>query len=464
MLEQTVIDEQVITKVVHDLGGLGQEMADVAGEIEQLNGEAGACFQSLSHLVSVSTEVQTSNHGILQAASHSFAIADQTSQDVAHSRDMVEETLVKVADLMQAVSGINSQLQGLKSAFSSVRDVASAIDAIARQTNLLALNATIEAARAGDAGKGFAVVAAEVKQLASQTSQATETIGSTLTDLDNEAEALINLGGEAQVSMADVETSTSSMHGIIQGLDQAFQTIRDSSQSIERKVTENRSSITDLVTEVESVHKAFDATNTGLSKTSKRMLAAAAVADQMIASSSVAGVETENTFAIKTIQQLGQDIGQAFEEEVRSGRISEGDLFDSTYTPVPNSSPEQVTTPFTAMTDRVMPEFQETIVAENEAIAFIAAVDKNGYLPTHNKAFSKPQGPDPVWNAANCRNRRIFDDRVGLAAGRNTKPFVLQTYRRDMGGGKFVLMKDVSAPIYVNGKHWGGVRMGYRAD
>ena len=95
---------------------------------------------------------------------------------------------------------------------------------------------------------------------------------------------------------------------------------------------------------------------------------------------------------------------------------------------------------------------------------FCACVDVNGYLPTHNLKFGKPQGKDPDWNAANSRNRRIFDDRVGLAAGRNTKPYLLQIYRRDMGGGRFVLMKDVSAPITVRGRHWGGVRLAYRVD
>ena len=48
------------------------------------------------------------------------------------------------------------------------------------------------------------------------------------------------------------------------------------------------------------------------------------------------------------------------------------------------------------------------------------------------------------------------------SAGRNTKPFLLQTYRRDMGGGQFALMKDASAPIYVRGRHWGGFRIGYK--
>jgi len=95
-------------------------------------------------------------------------------------------------------------------------------------------------------------------------------------------------------------------------------------------------------------------------------------------------------------------------------------------------------------------------------VVFCAAIDRNGFLPTHNRKFSQAQGPDPVWNAANCRNRRMFNDRVGLAAGRNTKPFLLQTYRRDMGGGQFAQMKDVSAPVFVQGRHWGGVRIGYK--
>jgi methyl-accepting chemotaxis protein len=138
------------------------------------------------------------------------------------------------------------------------------------------------------------------------------------------------------------------------------------------------------------------------------------------------------------------------------------DLFDDRYVPVPGTNPQQFMTRFTDLTDRVLPLIQEPMLELDPRVAFCAAVDARGYLPTHNLKFSQPQRGDPVWNAANCRNRRMFNDRTGLAAGTSTKRFLLQTYRRDMGGGEYALMKDASAPIFVNGRHWGGLRIGYR--
>src|SRR5690606_27678028 len=123
------------------------------------------------------------------------------------------------------------------------------------------------------------------------------------------------------------------------------------------------------------------------------------------------------------------------------------------YRPVAGTDPVQYLTRFTEFTDAVLPAIQEKVAAGDDCIVFCAAVDENGYLPTHNRKFSQPQRDgDVTWNTANCRNRRLFNDRVGLAAGRNLEPFLLQTYRRDMGGGQFVLMKDISAPIIVGGR------------
>lgn len=105
---------------------------------------------------------------------------------------------------------------------------------------------------------------------------------------------------------------------------------------------------------------------------------------------------------------------------------------------------------------------QERLLELSERVTFCIAVDRNGYVATRNKKYNHPRRGDVAWDAANSRYRRIFTDRAGLAAGRNQRPFLLQTYRRDMGAGKFIVVKEADAPISVQGKHWGGVRLGFR--
>ncbi|MBX9874614.1 MAG: methyl-accepting chemotaxis protein, partial [Beijerinckiaceae bacterium] len=58
-------------------------------------------------------------------------------------------------------------------------------------------------------------------------------------------------------------------------------------------------------------------------------------------------------------------------------------------------------------------------------------------------------------------NRRIFDDRAGIAAARSVRPFLVQSYLRDMGGGVHEMVREVDAPVRITGRHWGGVRMAY---
>lgn len=166
---------------------------------------------------------------------------------------------------------------------------------------------------------------------------------------------------------------------------------------------------------------------------------------------------------IANAMDAAESIRKLFQGAVDEGELSLQDFFDEDYKHVEGSNPPQHLTRFTAFTDRVLPDVQEPTMDSHDAIIFCAAVDRNGYLPTHNLKYCHPQKPDdPVWNAANCRNHRIFDDRTGLAAGQNTDPFLVQSYLRDMGGGNYVLMKDLSVPVYINGKHWGGVRVGYK--
>ena len=164
---------------------------------------------------------------------------------------------------------------------------------------------------------------------------------------------------------------------------------------------------------------------------------------------------------IKAAESGAAQISAAFTAALSRHEISEADLFDRNYEPIPGSNPLQHMTKYVALTDKLLPAIQEPILEIDKRVVFAAAVDNNGFLPTHNNKYSHPQGKDVAWNTAHCRNRRIFADRTCLAGAHSTAPHLLQTYLRDMGDGTLIIMKDVSAPIYVNGKHWGALRVAY---
>lgn len=452
----------VLSGLAGELGSLGLVIADAAGIVEDSSVTTNQLSNAFGDLATATSEVRDANETISRSSSETLAVADAADQAVQQSQETLEAAVSRIGGLIDAVSEISNQLQGLQGALVSVRDVAGAIDAIARQTNLLALNATIEAARAGSAGKGFAVVASEVKALAQQTSSATDKIGSTLSELDSEADKLVSLGNQAIEYTGEVRESAGMLSDVIGNLDQSIDRIREASQSIDARVNENDERLGEFARHLAGMGNSLETSVSQLNICAGEMVGAVQSTDSMVGLAATS-VETNDTKFVDIILEMAEAAAERFAAAVNSGRISQQDLFNYAYEPIPNTNPQQVMAKFTSLTDAVLPEIQEAVLERDSRIAFCAAVDVNGYLPTHNLKFSQPQSDDPVWNAGNCRNRRIFDDRVGLAAGRNTKKFLMQTYRRDMGGGNFVLMKDISAPIYVNGRHWGGMRMGYKA-
>ncbi len=186
------------------------------------------------------------------------------------------------------------------------------------------------------------------------------------------------------------------------------------------------------------------------------------VSERLIDDLAHSGIETEDTPFIRAAQQAADRISQQIEAAVAQGTITLNDLFDEHYVAIPNTQPAQHTTRFVALADRLFPAVQEEMLGLSRKVVFCVASDRNGYVPTHNQQYCQPQRGDLAWDTAHSRYRRIFNDRTGLASSRNQRPFLLQTYRRDMGGGQYVLMKEASAPIRVQGRHWGGVRLGFQ--
>ena len=143
--------------------------------------------------------------------------------------------------------------------------------------------------------------------------------------------------------------------------------------------------------------------------------------------------------------------------------MSVADLFDEAYAPIEGSNPQQFRTKYLDFVERVLPAIQEPFLSRDPRMVFCATVDRNGYLPVHNKIYSQPQRPgDVAWNTANCRNRRIFNDRAGLAAAQNKRTYLIQSYPRDMGNGQTIMMREIDVPITVDGRHWGGFRTAYK--
>jgi len=150
----------------------------------------------------------------------------------------------------------------------------------------------------------------------------------------------------------------------------------------------------------------------------------------------------------------------ALEKGIAEQRISAADLYDRNYRPIPNTSPQKYNTAFDKYFDQVIEPIQEEILSRQGTVFFAICVDDHGYVANHNLRYTKPLTGDPELDKVNNRTKRIFNDKTGLKAAQNTEPFLMQTYMRDTGE----IMNDLSTPIYLNNRHWGAVRIGYKAE
>ena len=352
----------------------------------------------------------------------------------------------------QAVQVLGGEVAAIVDSLHQVADAAGQITQIALQTRLVAFNASVEAKRAGEAGRGFGVVADAVKDLAARVEVSSKHIMGTVTTLE---ERIGVLARETALDGAQREAQ-GQVHGALEQVQEAVGRIAAASG-------QGRARCEQLDQRMRDIESAMQRTAQALESALGRTETFLQVSEQMIETVANCGIETEDTPYIRAAQQAASQISRLLEDAVRMTVVQEADLFDEQYVPVPGSSPLQHTTRFTALADRLFPQVQEKLLSLSDKVVFCIAVDRNGYVPCHNAKYNQPQRPgDTLWNTANCRNRRIFNDRTGLASGRNTKPFLLQTYRRDMGGGQFVVLKEVAAPIRVGNRHWGGLRLAFK--
>lgn len=460
--------ERAMNVIGSQVGELSINIADTSGMIGDVSGSLSLQAGELHSLTRDISMIARSNQTVAEASNGAIIAAKSTHKGLETTTQSVSGILINAVSDIKSMATNATETTGVLNAVSDqitqIHSFSEAIRGIATQTQILAVNAGIMAANAGDAGRGFAVIADAVKQLADKT-------GTVSRDMVARLQALREIVDQMQKQNSDNETAATA----------AFQRSTEIEAEL-HKFSGFSQSVAGMITEIERISSPVEETtqacSTVLAKVSDldkqvhnsaEMLTAASTkidrlvsfSENVIGEVAQSGVETEDTPLIRHCIAKAAEVASIFEQTIRAGILSMSDLFDEDYQPLPGTNPQQHMTRFTRHTDRILPPIQEAMLEFDSRILFCAAVDRNGYLPTHNRIFSRPQSPDPIWNTANCRNRRMFDDRTGLAAGSNRKPFILQTYRRNMGGGIFSLMKDLSAPIIVEGRHWGGLRIGF---
>lgn len=457
-------DHNFIKNVIAETSKIGLDVTDIAGDIDRISTSSVGLVTSSANISQSSQHLLQGSERVVDHARNMQSVIQSVGNEIHESQMMVDSATGNLTSFAEDVKDMTSQILALRTDLDRVAGFAANINKITQQINLLALNATIEAARAGEAGLGFAVVASEVRSLANDTNKTNKEISGLLSTLGQKTSALVNICQAGQGKAQDTLQNCTELKSKVDMVSSSFSEVEKQAESITHEVDIIHTQADNSNSGVKDLQAGLEVSDKSLNEAKKRINRLIGYCEHLVSLCVDNDMESDDGQFLEKLKPAAKAIEDAFEEALKRGEVSMAELFDDKYVEIKGTNPVQFKTNFLKITDKYFPPIQEAALEISPRVVFCAGVDKNGYLPTHNLKFSKPQGDDPVWNAANCRNRRIFNDRVGLASGRNTKPFLIQMYRRDMGGGQFVLMKDMSIPLYVRGRHWGGLRLAYRVE
>ena len=157
-------------------------------------------------------------------------------------------------------------------------------------------------------------------------------------------------------------------------------------------------------------------------------------------------------------QSCNKEIISLFENYLNSGSLTLVQLFDSFYIPIPDTEPPKYSTQYDKILEKSLQTILDSYLNKDKAIVYVMAVDKYGYLPAYNSKFSISHTDQREEDFKNNKIKRILNDRIGLAASKNTNSYLIQLNLLDTGEE----IMDFSVPLIVENRHWGAVRIGYK--
>ncbi len=427
----------------YEIGITTKEMKEIRNNFEIIGNVMNDSAKSVSGIAANMEDFKDFIEGLYKISNNTI----QTAEEINRSS----------SGTISAINANKESLEGLHGQMNNILSIVNIIDDIASQTNLLALNAAIEAARAGEHGRGFAVVADEVKKLAEQTQKQSKEIEKTTGIVAGNFDILVQKNNSI---IEIIKTNTGSVEEMLNSFSELAGKISQANDMIINitAATEQQSSSVEEVSQTvlhmsQSVKDISEKLNV-LSSKSVEISKISEKSENILKKVKVgAHIEKIAEFAEEGIREITGII----ESSIKSGEISSSDIWDRNYIPVTDTNPQKYKTKFTDFVKRRIQPIEDKYLAMDPSFKYFLLVDENGYAAAHNSIFDKPLTGDYAKDIAGNRSMRIFNDPVGLAVARNTDNLIIQTYPRDTGE----VISDVGVPVFIDGRHWGCVRVGY---
>lgn len=458
LIEQAMAGRKLIASLSAGADANAISAAEVSHAADQLKSRLDRQVNETAQMADYAEQITETVRQSAEQASQATTMSRRASELSSSGRQALSEAIEDVRKVHEQSNEALRQIQELNDKSEKIQGVTSVIQGIAEQTNLLALNAAIEAARAGDQGRGFAVVADEVRQLAGRTSQATGEV----------ADTLQAIRADTGVIVSRIETLASSIESGLESVEtvgERLNEIRAQSEQVEQQVASiatgdqhNEESLKQMFQAIATLRDEISESDSSVQSLATQAASLMEIAENANAAFALHSEASYHRPFYRQAREGADRIGALFEAALKDGKLTEAQLFDSKREPIARTEPQKYHSGFDRFTDQHLHAIQEPIKDAHDALVFAIATAPDGYVPTHNRAFANEPTGDPAVDLVKSRSKRLFNDRTGARCGNHQQEMLLQTYRRDTGE----IMHDLSVPIYVKGRHWGGFRLGYR--